>query len=159
MPGPLAHEGHCTCGQVRYRLTQEPLFTHCCHCTWCQRETGSAFALNAMIETECLQVEGEIEEIVTPSASGKGQIIARCPTCKVALYSHYAGAGRLIAFVRVGTMTRPIPPDIHIFTSTKQPWLVLDDRVPVLPDYYDRKAHWPQESLDRRKALLARHAP
>lgn len=149
-------EGHCTCGAVSYRLTRKPLFTHCCHCTWCQRETGSAFALNAMIETECLDVTGQVEEIVTPSASGKGQTIARCPSCKVALYSHYAGAGRLIAFVRVGTMVDPIPPDIHIFTSTRQPWLTLDDHVPVLPEYYDRKAHWPQDSLDRRAALLAK---
>jgi hypothetical protein len=153
-------EGKCTCGAVTYRLTQKPLFTHCCHCTWCQRETGSAFALNAMVETECLEVSGEVEDILTPSNSGKGQTVARCPTCKVALYSHYAGAGRLIAFVRVGTLTNPAdcPPDVHIFTSTKQPWLLLDDRVPNLPGYYDRKAHWPQESLDRRTALLAKSA-
>jgi hypothetical protein len=154
-------EGRCTCGDVTYRLTQAPLFTHGCHCTWCQRETGAAFALNALIETECLEVTGEVEEILTPSNSGKGQIVARCPGCKVALYSHYAGSGRLMAFVRVGTLTNPAdcPPDIHIFTSTKQPWLVLDDRVPVLPGYYDRKAYWPQSSLDRRTALLARSTP
>lgn len=151
-------EGKCTCGAVTYSLTRNPLFTHGCHCTWCQRETGSAFALNAMIETECLQVKGGVEEIITPSNSGKGQIIARCPACKVALYSHYAGAGRLMAFVRVGTMNDPslCPPDIHIFTAAKQPWVTLDGRVPVMPEYYDRKAHWPQESLDRRTALLAR---
>ena len=152
-------EGTCTCGAVTYRLTQSPLFTPCCHCTWCQRETGSAFALNAMIEAEFLQVSGAVEEIATPSNSGKGQIIARCPSCKVALFSHYAGAGRLMAFVRVGTLRDPAacPPDIHIFTSTKQPWLVLDSTVPVLPEYYDRKAYWPQASLDRRLALLAKH--
>lgn len=154
-------DGKCTCGAVTYRLSETPLFTHCCHCTWCQRETGAAFALNAMIETEHLHVTGAVEETVTPSNSGKGQIIARCPACKVALYSHYAGAGRLMAFVRVGTLTNPAqcPPDIHIFTSTKQPWLNLDGPIPVLPEYYDRKAHWPQSSLDRRKALLARAAP
>lgn len=150
--------GRCTCGAITYRLTNTPLFTHCCHCTWCQRETGSAFALNAMIEAEFLDVTGEVEEIPTPSNSGKGQIIARCPACKVALYSHYAGAGRSVAFVRVGTMTDPAacPPDIHIFTSTKLPWVILDTTVPVLPDYYDRKQHWPQSSLDRRAALLAK---
>ncbi len=152
-------EGSCTCGAVTYRMTQSPLFTHCCHCTWCQREAGSAFALNAMIETECLQVAGAVEEIVTPSNSGKGQIIARCPACKVALYSHYAGAGRLMAFVRVGTLREPstCPPDIHIYTSTKLSWVGLDACVPILPESYDRKTHWPQSSLDRRLALLARH--
>ncbi|MEI6800160.1 MAG: GFA family protein [Pseudomonadota bacterium] len=152
-------DGKCTCGAVTYRMTQSPLFTHCCHCTWCQRETGSAFALNAMIETEFLQVHGAVEEIVTPSQSGKGQIIARCPTCKVTLYSHYAGAARLMAFVRVGTLTDPAacPPDIHIYTSTKLPWLVLERDVPILPESYDRKAYWPQSSLDRRMTLLAKH--
>lgn len=152
-------EGTCTCGAVTYKMTQSPLFTHCCHCTWCQRETGSAFALNAMIETEFLQVQGAVEEIVTPSNSGKGQIIARCPACKVALYSHYAGAGRLMAFVRVGTLKDQgaCPPDIHIYTSTKLPWLVLDTRLPILPESYDRKVYWPKASLDRRLALLANH--
>lgn len=150
--------GRCTCGALTYRLTNTRLFTHCCHCTWCQRETGSAFALNALIEAEFLDVTGEVEETRTPSASGKGQIIARCPACKVALYSHYAGAGRSIAFVRVGTLADPgtCPPDIHIFTSTKLPWVTLDAKVPVLPEYYDRKQHWPQSSLDRRAALLAK---
>ena len=151
-------EGSCTCGAVTYKMTHSSIFTHCCHCTWCQRETGSAFALNAMIETENLQVSGAVEEVVIPSHSGKGQTIARCPTCKVALYSHYAGAGRLMAFVRVGTLNDPstCPPDIHIYTSTKLAWLVLDPSVPILLEGYDRKAYWPQASLDRRLALLAK---
>jgi len=151
-------EGSCTCGAVTYKMTHSSIFTHCCHCTWCQRETGSAFALNAMIETENLQVSGAVEEVVLPSHSGKGQTIARCPTCKVALYSHYAGAGRLMAVVRVGTLNDPstCPPDIHIYTSTKLAWLVLDPSVPILPESYDRKAYWPQASLDRRLALLAK---
>jgi hypothetical protein len=152
-------EGTCTCGAVRYRLTERPLFVHACHCTWCQRETGSAFALNAMIEAEYVDLlAGAVEEVATPSASGKGQVIVRCPTCRVALWSHYAGAGRKVAFVRVGTLERPgeCPPDIHIFTSTRLPWLVLDGRVPVVPEYYDRKAMWPDWALARRAAMLAK---
>lgn len=153
-------EGRCTCGSLRYRLADRPLFTHACHCTWCQRETGSAFALNAMIETALLVVEGAVEEIVTPSASGKGQVICRCPTCKVALWSHYAGAGRKVAFVRVGTLDRPddCPPDIHIYTATRQAWVTLDGRVPVVADWYDRKAHWPADSLARWAALKTQAA-
>lgn len=152
-------QGHCPCGAITYHLSQRPLFTHACHCTWCQRESGAAFALNAIIESEFLYVEGVVEQTNTPSASGKGQIILRCPTCKVALYSHYAGAGRLMAFVRVGTLTAPTecPPDIHIFTSTKQPWLRLDDKIPAVSEFYDRKACWPQSSLDRRALLMAKH--
>lgn len=151
-------DGRCTCGAVSYRLTRSPLFTHACHCTWCQRETGAAFALNAMIETEALEVTGAIEEVVTPSASGKGQVIARCPSCRVALYSHYAGAGRLMAFVRVGTMRDPgaCPPDVHIFTATRLPWVELGTAIPVFPEFYRRSGTWPAESLARRADLLAR---
>lgn len=151
--------GRCTCGDVQYRLTAGPLFVHACHCTWCQRETGTAFALNAMIESDRVEVlQGQVELVVTPSNSGKGQEIARCPRCRVAVYSHYAGAGRSVSFVRVGTLENPAdcPPDIHIFTATKLPWLVLDGRVPVVPEYYDRKQHWPQASLARFAELKAR---
>lgn len=149
-------DGHCTCGEVRYRLTERPLFTHCCHCSWCQRETGSAFALNAMIERDRVELlAGTPELVATPSASGKGQVIARCPACRVALWSHYAGSGEAVAFVRVGTLDDPAacPPDIHIFTATKLPWVRLGDGKPACAEYYRRSAHWPEESL-RRWALL-----
>ena len=151
--------GHCTCGAVSTRMTRSPLFTHACHCTWCQRETGGPFALNAMIETEALEVTGAVEEMVTPSTSGKGQIVARCPTCRVALYSYYAGAGRLMAFVRVGTLERPgdCPPDVHIFTETKLPWVVLGADVPVFAGFYQRSKLWPEASLARRADVLQRN--
>lgn len=156
------HEGCCTCRAVRYRMRSGPLFVHACHCRWCQRETGSAFALNAMIETERVELLGEAPELVpTPSESGQGQKIARCPHCRVAVWSHYAGAGDAVAFVRVGTLLEPdrLPPDIHIFTASKQPWLVLPAGTPAVPEYYDRTAYWPSASLERRAALLARHRP
>ncbi len=152
-------EGGCTCRAVRYRLESRPLFVNCCHCTWCQRETGSAFAVNAMIEADRVSVlAGEPEKVMTPSASGSGQTIARCPVCRVALWSNYAGAGESVRFVRVGTLDEParLPPDIHIFTSTKQPWVVLPAGVPAVPEYYDSKQYWPAESLERRRALRAR---
>ncbi|MGH7129936.1 MAG: GFA family protein, partial [Planctomycetaceae bacterium] len=120
----FALEGCCTCGAIRYRMTGQPLFVHCCHCRWCQRETGASFALNAMIEADrVVLLQGAPEIVATPSQSGKGQKIARCGTCRIALWSHYAGAGDAIAFVRVGTLANPdlLPPDIHIFTSSKQP--------------------------------------
>lgn len=157
-----AFEGTCTCGSVRYRLTRSPLFVHCCHCRWCQRETGSAFAINALIEAEYfLLLEGSPEAVLTPSNSGRGQKISRCPTCRVALWSNYSAAGDTIHFVRVGTLLEPdrLPPDIHIFTSSKQPWVVLPPHTPAVPEYYDRKEYWPKESLERRKALLAQRRP
>ena len=150
-------EGGCDCRRVRYRLTSTPLVVHCCHCRWCQRETGSAFALNAMIEADRLTLLGEPPEYVdTPSASGLGQRIARCPHCRLALWSHYAGSGPVAAFVRVGTLDNPdaLPPDIHIFTASKQPWVVLPPGARAVPEYYDRDEVWSAASLARREKLL-----
>ncbi|MBM3569040.1 MAG: GFA family protein [Alphaproteobacteria bacterium] len=155
----IAFDGRCTCGQVRYRLTGRPLFVHCCHCRWCQRETGSAFVLNAMIEADRVTiVAGEPEIVLTPTLSGKGQKIARCPSCRVALWSNYAGAGDAVRFVRVGTLDNPdaLPPDIHIYTRSKQPWVILPPGVPAVPEYYDREKYWPADSLARRRALAGR---
>src|SRR5262249_52394334 len=120
-------DGGCACGAVRYRMKTGPLFVHCCHCRWCQRETGASFALNAMIEADRVELlAGEPELVNTPSLSGKGQKIWRCAACKVAVWSNYAGGGDRVRFVRVGTLDEPdrLPPDIHIFTSTRQPWVV-----------------------------------
>jgi hypothetical protein len=151
-------DGHCTCGAVRYRMTTRPMFVHCCHCRWCQRETGAAFALNAMIEASRVELlQGAPQIVVTPSNSGKGQRISRCPTCHIAVWSNYAGAGDKVHFVRVGTLADPdrLPPDIHIFTASKQPWVVLPPGVPAVAEYYDRNEHWPAESLARREATLS----
>ena len=152
-------EGGCTCRAVRYAMQTAPLFVHCCHCTWCRRESGAAFALNAMIETDRVRlICGTPERVDTPSASGKGQLVARCPSCRVALWSHYAGAGEKISFLRVGTLDRAelVAPDIHIFTSTKLPWVVLAEGVPAVAEYYRAQEHWPAESLARRAALSGR---
>ncbi|QNM95063.1 GFA family protein [Chitinimonas koreensis] len=159
VPYPL--EGGCTCRAVRYRMETAPLFVHCCHCRWCQRESGAAFALNAMIESERVTVlQGEPELVPTPSNSGRGQKILRCPHCRIALWSHYAGAGDAVRFVRVGTLDQPdwLPPDIHIFTASKQPWLILPPGTPAVEEYYDRDDYWPADSLERRAALLKRPA-
>ncbi len=153
---PFSVEGGCTCRAVRYRMTTKPLYVHCCHCTWCQRETGTAFALNAMIEADRVELlQGEVEVLDTPSSSGKGQKISRCPKCRVAVWSNYSGGGDAVRFVRVGTLEEPgrFPPDIHIFTSTKQPWVVLPAGMPAVPEFYKASEYWPQESLARREAL------
>lgn len=149
-------EGGCSCGAVRYRLIDAPMVVHCCHCSWCQRETGSAFVVNAVIERDRLEVTGDPEPVATPSASGKGQEVFRCPECRVALWSHYAGSGRLSAFVRVGTMDRPgaYPPDVHIFTSSKLPWVALPEDVPAFADFYpSSEGVWSGESRERWRAM------
>ena len=152
-------EGGCTCRHVRYRMTSRPMFVHCCHCRWCQRETGTAFALNAMIEADRVELlSGEVELVDTPSASGKGQRIWRCPTCRVAVWSNYAGAGDGVRFIRVGTLDEPdrLPPDIHIFTMSKLPWVILPEGVPAVREYYKPREMWPKASQDRFAAVRAK---
>ena len=149
-------DGGCDCGLVRYRMQTRPLFVHCCHCRWCQRENGASFALNALIESDrVMRLGAEPEIIDTPTQSGKGQKIARCPKCRIAVWSNYWSAGPVIRFVRVGTLDEPnhLPPDVHIFTASKQPWLQLPADVPSVSEYYDRKSLWPADSLARRQAL------
>jgi hypothetical protein len=151
-------EGGCACRFVRFRMTTRPLFVHCCHCRWCQRETGASFALNALIETDRVELlAGEVMVVDTPSNSGKGQAISRCPRCHVALWSNYGGSGDVVRFVRVGTLDDPdrLPPDIHIYTSSKQPWIVLPPGAVAVPEYYKASDLWPEESLKRRAALRA----
>jgi len=155
-------EGGCTCGAVRYRMTTTPLFVNCCHCRWCQRETGASFALNAMIEADRVEMlHGTPEIVLTPSLSGEGQKIARCPVCRIAVWSNYGGGGDLVRFVRVGTLDEPdrLPPDIHIFTMSKQPWVVLPAGTPAMHEFYDLERFWPPQSLERLSALRARKAP
>lgn len=150
-------EGGCTCGQLRYKIAGAPMFVHCCHCRWCQRQSGAAFAVNAMIEADRLvHLKGEPELIPVPTPSGAGQVIARCPACKIAIWSYYGGAGEKIRFFRVGTLDQPdqIQPDIHVYTSSKQPWVILPEGVPAVPEFYKAKAFWPAESLERRRAVL-----
>ncbi|MGA2188151.1 MAG: GFA family protein [Steroidobacteraceae bacterium] len=155
-PMMIRRDGGCTCGLVRYRMTGSPLFVHCCHCRWCQRESGAAFALNALIEADRVTLlSGQVAVIATPSASGRGQRISRCPQCHVAVWSHYSGAGASVNFVRVGTLDEPDawPPDIHIYTDSKQPWVILPPGVPAVAEYYKASEHWPKESLERRELL------
>jgi hypothetical protein len=133
------------------------MFVHCCHCRWCQRETGTAFALNALIEFNRMELtSGTVEVINTPSNSGKGQRISRCPTCRIALWSNYGGGGDAIRFVRVGTLDDPdrCPPDVHIFTGSKQPWVVLPAGAKAFAEYYKSAELWPAESLARRAAVM-----
>jgi hypothetical protein len=151
-------EGGCTCRALRYRMHSAPLIVHCCHCRWCQRETGSAFALNAVIEGDRVELlKGHVDVVHTPSASGQGQKIARCATCRVALWSHYAQGGDS-RFVRVGTLDDPTlcPPDIHIYTSTKQPWVVLPPGARAVAEFYRPAEQWPRESLERWSAMQAK---
>lgn len=151
-------KGRCACGGASYDLMTAPMIVHCCHCRWCQRETGSAFVINALIESDRLHVEGPIELVMTPSESGQGQEIARCPDCHIALWSHYPTAARRSSFVRVGTLDDPAacPPDVHIFTRSKQPWVQLPADTPSFADIYPaREKVWSAAAMERWRAMMA----
>ena len=154
MPVTVEREGGCACGAVRYRLASEPLFVHCCHCLNCQRQTGSAFVVNVLIEADRVELlEGEPEPVAVPRSGGKKQKIWRCAACQTALYSEYTSPR--VRFVRAGTLDDPssVAPDVHIFTRSKLPWLTLPESVPAFNVYYDTEKLWPEESLARLEAL------
>ena len=150
-------EGGSSCGAVPYRLTDEPMFVHCCHCLNCQRQTGSAFVINALIETERVEVTaGTPQAVDVPRDNGGTQRIHRCPDCQIALFSEYTWPE--ITFVRAGTLDDPssVSPDVHIFTRSKLPWVELPPDVPAVEVYYDREELWPRASIERIEALIAR---
>src|SRR5919205_654833 len=149
-----SREGGCACGAVRYRLTSDPLFVHCCHCLNCQRQTGSAFVVNLLIEADRLELlAGEPKPVEVPRDEGSTQRIYRCPTCQVAVFSEYGGP--VLRFVRGGTLDDPrsVTPDVHIYARSKVPWLALPDSAPAFEAFYDIKALWPAASLERLEAL------
>lgn len=147
-------EGGCSCGSVRYRLASGPLFVHCCHCLNCQRQTGSAFVINLLIETDRVELlSGEPQAVEVPRDDGSTQTIWRCPECEVALYSQYTYP--TVRFVRAGTLDEPrlITPDVHIFTKSKVDWVTLPDSTPAFDVFYKLDEQWPAASLERLRAL------
>ena len=150
-------KGSCACGAVHYEMRAVPLIVHCCHCRWCQRESGSAFAVNAFIETKHVKLtKGTVEAVDIPSESGGGQRVHRCPACKVALWANYLGLGTDFSFVKVGTLDKPAqcPPDVHIYTESKQGWVNINDGRPVFERYYRRDEAWSDASMVRFRAVM-----
>ena len=153
----VTREGGCACGEVRYRLTSDPLFTHCCHCLNCQRQTGSAFVINVLIEVDRVELlSREPQPVEVPRDDGSTQRIYRCPACQVAVYSEYGRPE--VLFVRGGTLDQPsgITPDVHIFTKSKVGWVTLPNGVPAFEVFYERKDLWPAASLERLEAITRR---
>ncbi len=151
------YEGGCSCGAVRFRLTADPMFVHCCHCRDCQRQTGGAFAINALIETDRIaMLAGHPEPVSMPTDSGRPHDIYRCPQCRIAVWSDY-GRRPYLRFVRVATLDEPhaIVPDVHIYTRSKVPWVALPAGVPAFDEYYDMKTLWPAAAQERRRAASA----
>ena len=133
------------------------MFVHCCHCLNCQRQTGSAFVINLLIEADRFELlEGDLRPVDVPRDDGSMQRIHRCPTCQVAVFSEYGRPE--VRFVRAGTLDEPgsVSPDVHIYTRSRVPWVALPDSVPAFDVYYDSKTLWPAESLERLDAVFGR---
>jgi hypothetical protein len=131
------------------------MFVHCCHCLNCQRQTGTAFVLNMLIEASRVELlSGTPTAVAVPREHGLHRIF-RCPKCQVAVWSEYGGRSEVL-FVRAGTLDDPasVSPDVHIYTRSKLPWIMFPASVPAFEEYYDTAALWPPESLARRKAAL-----
>ncbi len=149
-------DGGCSCGAVRYRLTSEPLIVHCCHCLNCQRQTGTAFVVNLLVESDRVELLGaEPHAVEVPRDDGSTQRIFRCPDCQVAVFSQYGRPE--VYFVRGGTLDQPstVSPDVHIYTRSKLPWVRIPEGVPAVDVYYDMRTLWPAASLERFEALEA----
>jgi hypothetical protein len=150
-----ARDGGCACGAVRYRLASEPMFVHCCHCLNCQRQTGSAFVVNLLIEAERVELlAAEAVPVDVPRDDGGVQRIFRCPDCQVAVFSEYSRPE--VRFVRGGTLDDPTDttPDVHIYTRSKVDWVRLPAEARAFEEYYDHTTLWPAESLRRLAAVL-----
>lgn len=149
--------GGCSCGAVRYRLRTKPMIVHCCHCTQCQRLTGSAFVLNAIIENERIDVlQGTLVVTPGPTESGRPHDIYRCSSCQTGLWSDY-GRRPNYRFVRVGTLDQAasLPPDVHIFTRSKLPWVLIPEGAKAFETFYARlEDAWTEDALIRRKVAL-----
>lgn len=159
-------EGGCTCGEVRYRVASAPLIVHACHCRVCQRQNGAAFAVNGLIEADRVEViKGAPVDCLVESPSGAGQNIVRCPKCHTAVWSNYlvvgGNLGRMVRFIRVGTLDRPelMAPDVHIYTESMQPWMMLPPDTLAVDTYYETRETWSPDSLKRLDALRAKVEP
>ena len=153
----LQRQGGCACGALRYRLASEPMFIHCCHCLNCQRQTGSTFVVNLLIEADRLEVlSGTSEPIDAPRDDGSVQRIFRCTRCQVAVFSEYGRSE--LRYVRGGTLDDPtnIAPDVHIYVRSKVEWVIIPPSTPAFEEYYDTDELWPSDRLRRLDAILTR---
>ena len=149
----MPHDGGCSCGKVRYRLSADPMRVHACHCRQCQRVTGSAFVLNALIEKDAVELLSGSP--ISVRFDGTVHTAYFCQDCGTYVWSHYGGRFRCCWFVRVGTLDNPdaFPPDVHIFTASKQPWLSIPDDASQFSESYELATIWPDRSLRRLSAV------
>ena len=151
----MALQGGCACGAVKYRLNREPLYVQACHCTDCQRISGSAFVVNMWIETDEVELlSGTPKTYGLKGGSGRAHDVYFCGDCGVYVWSHYQGV-RGCLFVRAGTLDDPsqVKPLAQIYTRSKQDWVPLPSDTAVFDAFYVPKEQLPAESLKRLAAI------
>ena len=153
----MASQGGCACGSVRYRLTEEPLVVHVCHCLDCQTLSGSAFALNLWMAKKGVEVSGDtLNTFELKGGSGRAHHVSFCKQCGTKLFSDYSGAKNSL-FVAAGTLddASDVRPTMHIFTKDKQPWVNIDDGAPAFEAFYDIPSTWSAQQLERLQAVMS----
>lgn len=127
MPAP--YDGGCLCGRVRYRLTDEPLTLYACHCTDCQRRTGTAFALSMVVTRSSLElVKGDPQSYAIEMPDGRPKGGRFCAACSAHLWGEPRNFPQLVV-IQPGTLddTSWLRPIGHIWTRSAQPWLSLPE--------------------------------
>tara|TARA_B100000579_G_scaffold278075_1_gene230015 strand:- start:122 stop:604 length:483 start_codon:yes stop_codon:yes gene_type:complete len=148
-------KGGCICGQVKYYITEKPLFTQACHCKDCKVLTGSSYVVNSSVLENTLFVEGEVSSTELKAGSGASCKTYFCNKCGAYVYADYDSAFKRLT-LRTKTLNNPenFPPQVHIFTKDKDPWLNLSKDVTCFEEMYDPKKIWPEESLKRYSKYL-----
>jgi hypothetical protein len=127
-------DGGCQCGGVRYRLEGEPLGLAVCHCTECQRQSGSAFGMSLAIPREAFRLlAGELKRFSVRCDSGRIKECAFCPSCGTRIHHR---VGEAVLSLKPGTLddTSWLSPDAHYWTKRKQPWAPIPDGARCFPD-------------------------
>ena len=147
--------GGCICGQVKYQIIDKPLFTQACYCKDCKVLTGSSYVVNSSILENTLIVEGEVSSTELKAGSGASYKTYFCTKCGTYVYADYDSAvGRLTVRTKTLDNSEKFPPQVHIFTKDKDPWLNLSEDVICFKEMYDQKKTWPEESLNRYNEYL-----
>ena len=125
------HTGGCQCGAIRYEVAGEPRQVVACHCTDCQRQSGSAFGMTMVVEVSAFRITAGTPRIYhSTSSTGRAKAGAFCPDCGTRIY-HQPQWRKGTISVKPGTLddTTWLQPQIHIWTASKQPWVTIPEGV------------------------------
>ena len=157
-PFPAIHGG-CFCGSTRYRLETAPLFCYACHCTDCNKQTGSVYACFTSIENDHITSIGALPPKITTAIRSGGIIrhMASCGKCGTRLWAS-GDTTPVTADIATGTLDLPelMEPDLHSYIESKISWAILPESAKTCRGPFDYRKHWPKSSLKRLEAAVQR---